>query len=64
MFSPGDEALWERLSRVQGIVGYKFQDRSLLVAVLRPKEGQYDADEMTNDTLEYLGDSVLDSRRT
>jgi dsRNA-specific ribonuclease len=30
------------------------------VAALRPKEGQHDVNEMNNDTLEYLGDSVLE----
>ncbi|KAK3807793.1 MAG: ribonuclease III domain-containing protein [Benniella sp.] len=60
IYEPVDEEVWERVSHVEDKLGYKFQDRPLLVTALRPKEGQHNVGDKTNDTLEYLGDSVLE----
>ncbi|KAK3807820.1 MAG: hypothetical protein J3Q66DRAFT_444885 [Benniella sp.] len=60
MYNPVDEEEWERVSHVQDILDYQFQDRSLLVTAMRSQEGQHDVGVKTNDTLEYLGDSVLE----
>ncbi|KAK3807783.1 MAG: ribonuclease III domain-containing protein [Benniella sp.] len=55
-----DAAEWARVSGVESVLGYPFKDRSLLVVALRPKDPAHASSVRTNDSLEYLGDSVLE----
>ncbi|KAK3806055.1 MAG: hypothetical protein J3Q66DRAFT_422080 [Benniella sp.] len=59
LFEQVDNVEWTWVSGVETILGYRFKDRSLLKATLRPMRESHTHGVTTNDSLEYPGDSVV-----
>jgi dsRNA-specific ribonuclease len=60
IFQRVEENVWGQVADLEAVLGYKFQDRSLLVTAMRPRNGTRPPSVPHNDALEYLGDSILE----